>query len=108
MNAAIARKDLDTVFSYFAPDYVPVDANGMKVSKAQNRQILEPLYSHVQRLTITSRVEHIVQRKSMARVSVKSVVIMVLINPGTQQLVKGVGNVQYLDEWIEQKNTPGS
>ena len=104
MNTAVARKDLVSLFSYFTADYVSVDAIGKKVSRTQNRQVLEQLCSNVLKITIVSKVRHVDQVGSTAEVTVESVMTMILFNPKTKQLVKGVGTTKYLDEWTREKN----
>lgn len=104
MNVAVSKKDLNTLFSYFAPDYVSVDATGNKLNKPQNRHILEQLCCHVKQITITSKIKRVVKERSRAQVTVESTMTMIVINPRTQQMIKGVGTTEYLDEWVEQKN----
>ena len=101
-NVAAAKKDLNGVLAYMAPDFVATGEKGEKRTVADLRAQLSQIFPLLQSWRGGSRIQQVTIKGNAATVLVKENVRMVMVNPQTRQkaVLDSMGTSR--DVWVKQ------
>lgn len=101
MNAAAAKKDVNGILAYYAPDYEHVNQRGQKTTLAAMRQQMPQLLQMMKSIKATTAIKKFVLQGSQATVAVASQGEMVGVDPQTKKAVKIVIFSSDEDLWVK-------
>ena len=105
MNKAAAKKDLNGVLAYTAPDFVATGVKGEKRTMADLRAQLTQIFPLLQSWSGASRIQQVTLKGgSTATVVVRENVRMVMVNPQTGQKAVLDSTGTSRDVWVKSGN----
>jgi ketosteroid isomerase-like protein len=100
-NAAMAKKDLKTVWSSMAKNYVSISKDGTRLSGAQLRAMMTPFLMGVKSAKGTSTIRRITLQGNAATVEVAENGTVVGVHPQSKQEVVTRTKSRSLDKWVK-------
>jgi uncharacterized protein (TIGR02246 family) len=100
-NAAMAKKDLKTVWSSMAKNYVSISKDGRRLSGAQLRAMMTPFLMGIKSAKGTSTIRRVTLQGNAATVEVAENGTVVGVHPQSKQEVVTRTNSRSLDKWVK-------
>ncbi len=101
INAALARKDVDTALDYDTDDCEYYDKKGHLLGEGGGRQELVDLLDNVDTLKRTTAITSFAGTDTDATATVKQHIIITAANTVTGRAVRGVSDVVFRDYWVK-------
>jgi hypothetical protein len=100
-DAAMAKKDANTILSLYAPDYEQTGLKGQKTTLAQAKQIIPMVFQQAQTIQSKTTIQKFSMKGKEAVVTVKQRATLTAMNPQTQKTAKVVIDETSEETWTK-------